>query len=280
MVKSLTIPLALAAFCTLLFTQCSKKEIQEVDNETQSVVDYAIADQEFLGIVPAIYQGLQATPGTGISGTNTALTCDTLSYVSGDTSTFSPNVVYTMNASNAICGTTMPDSKTRSGKLNIRLTGEVRKDSKIIVKFNKYTSEGHIYSCDSLVLTTVDVNASSATFNAVLINGSCKTGLSTITYRFNRTFVIYPKGDPAGEGPSVHVYGEASGTNRQGTNFSTSVSQQTSLIKHKMCRYIGAGQMELTPEGFKPRTIEFGDGTCDDEATFTVKENTVAFKLK
>jgi hypothetical protein len=38
--------------------------------------------------------------------------------------------------------------------------------------------------------------------------------------------------------------------------------------------------MELTPAGFKKRSVDFGNGSCDDLATFTVNENTVTFKLK
>ncbi|PBQ34476.1 hypothetical protein CNR22_22740 [Sphingobacteriaceae bacterium] len=280
MTKTFQISLVLAGLCTVLFTNCSKKENQEVDNETQSVVDYAIIDQEFLSIVPAIYQSLQATNGTGAATTPTVFTCDTLSYVSGDTSTFSPNVVYSLNTSGTTCGMIMPDGKTRTGKLTIRLNGKVKKDSKIIVKLVNYTSENISYTCDSLVLTTLEMNTSSPSFNVTLINGRCTSGTATIKYSFNRTFVIYPNGDSNADGAVIHVFGDAFGTNRQGTNFSTSVSQQESLLKHKTCRYIDKGLMELTPEGFKTRTIDFGNGTCDDEATFTVKENTVAFKLK
>src|SRR4051812_39617548 len=43
----------LIAICVFVVTACSKKETMEVDNETQSVVDYAIADQEFMGLVSA-----------------------------------------------------------------------------------------------------------------------------------------------------------------------------------------------------------------------------------
>jgi hypothetical protein len=38
--------------------------------------------------------------------------------------------------------------------------------------------------------------------------------------------------------------------------------------------------MELTPDGFKTRTVDYGNGVCDDNATFTVNGSTVAFKLK
>ncbi len=133
-----------------------------------------------------------------------------------------------------------------------------------------YTAGGINYSCDSLVITTKESTTSYATFDIKLMNGACKTGTSTINYKFDRTFTVYPNGDAIGGDAVTYVYGTASGTNRQGTNFSTTVSQGTSLVKFKTCQYITKGTMELTPEGFKPRTINFGDGKCDDEATFTV----------
>ncbi len=252
----------------------------EVDNETQSVVDYAIADQEFTAIVPAIYQSARFTKGTGVQNTFSLSSCDTLTYVSGDTTDFIPNPIYTLHA-NGACSLVMPDGKSRSGKITVRLTGRVRvPGSQMILKLNDYAASGINYGCDSLVVTTKESTASYAIFGIKLVNGICKTNLYSIKYKFERTFTIYPAGDFVSADAVTYVYGDASGTNRQGKNFSTNTAQGTSLVKHKTCQYFDKGTMELTPEGFKTRTINFGDGNCDDEATFTVNENTVAFKLK
>jgi len=38
--------------------------------------------------------------------------------------------------------------------------------------------------------------------------------------------------------------------------------------------------LELTPDGFKTRTVDFGDGTLDDKATFTVDGQTISFTMQ
>ena len=255
----------------------------EVDNETQSVVDYAIADQEFMAIVPAVYQGALITYGTGAQSGPNVLGCDTLAFYSGtrDTSDFSSNPVYIFNPSAQNCALTMPDGKVRSGSVRVRLTGKVRiPESRMIFKLNNYIAGGIQYFCDSMIVTTKESTPQYAIFNVKLVNGVCKTSGYSISYRFDRTFIVYPKGDANGSGAVMYIHGSASGTNRHGTNFSTTVSPGFMLTKHKTCSYIDRGAMELTPEGFKIRTIDFGNGNCDDQATFTVNENTVAFKLK
>lgn len=254
----------------------------EVDNETQSVVDYAIADQEFTAIVSGVYQSAMVTFGTGAQTSFFSHGCDTLSLYSGqkDTLNFTPNPVYSFNPSGQ-CSVVMNDGKPRAGSVKVRLTGKIMTPgSQMILKIYNYSSAGIEYSCDSIVVTTKESNTGYVSFGVTLVNGKCKTAAYSILYKFNRTFTIYPKGDATGADMVTYIYGNAQGTNRTGTNFSATVEQGASLIKHKTCPYIDKGTMELTPEGFKTRTINFGDGTCDDEATFTVKENTVAFKLK
>ena len=267
--------------CTLFFTGCSKKETMGVDNETQSVVDYAIVDQEFISIIAAVYESALNTPGTGAQST-IPTSCNLMEYISGDSLHFNPHLVFEFNPSSQNCSSTMPDGKIRTGKISIRLTGAVKdQNSQMIVKLRNYVADGIQYSCDSIVITTTKSNSTYAAFSVKLSNGACKTSSFTINYSFeSRLFDIYPKGDPVGSDAVVYTFGPTLGTNRNGTNFSTNVTQYYHLVKNKTCPYIVKGTMELTPQGFKPRTIDFGDGACDEEATFTVKENTVAFKLK
>jgi len=224
----------------------------EVDNETQSVVDYAIADQEFMALVSAAARSALAFTVAGIQS---------YTYVPGPPS--------------------MPDGKERSGMLTVKQTGQAKyAGSQCVFKMINCSSSEISYSCDSIVVTTNETNNDYASFNVKLINGVCKTSGYSIKYRFDRTFTIYPGFGALYTDVVCYVYGVASGTNRNNGNFSINVLQGSSLVKRANCPYIRSGIMELTPEGFKTRSVNFGDGTCDDLATFTVKENTVAFKLK
>jgi hypothetical protein len=76
----------------------------------------------------------------------------------------------------------------------------------------------------------------------------------------------------------ISITGNSSGKNRLGRTFTTDIT--SGLIKRSDCKYITSGTLELTPEGLRTRTVDFGNGTCDDDATFTVNGQTISFKLK
>jgi hypothetical protein len=264
----------------LFFTNCSKKETLSVDNETQSVVDNSIADQEYMAIAPAANQHAINTKGTGASK-SWAAPCDTLTYISGDTSDFIPNVVYAMNASSSNCPARLPDGKIRTGELRIRMTGKLKNTgSQMIIKMINYKASGISYLCDSMVITTTNSNALFTTFNIKVINGVCQTANWVVKYTCDKTITNYAFGNPKGSDPFTSIFGTSTGINRQGRSFKVSISSATPLIKHRNCEYIDKGILELTPEGYQTRSVDFGNGTCDVDANYTVNGNTIAFKLK
>ena len=74
------------------------------------------------------------------------------------------------------------------------------------------------------------------------------------------------------------ISGNSVGKNREGRNFTTSITN--ALIKKTNCKWISSGTLKLTPDGFATRTVDFGSGACDDDATFTVSDQTISFKLQ
>jgi hypothetical protein len=273
----------MGCMAALIIAGCKKHETTQVDNETQSSVDNAIADQEYSAVVPTVNNHAIYTKGAGTNGRLMASPCtDSLKFVSGDTSDFIPNVIYTLNITSGttVC-TPMPDGLTRTGTLSIRLTGKIKQaGSQMIIKMLGYKKETIGYSCDSMVVTTIASTTLSTTFNVKLINGICQSPNWVIKYSSDRTVTHYPHGNPYGTDPVTEVYGTASGTNRQNLAFSVNIPSSTPLIKHKSCAFIDKGIMQLTPAGYNTRTIDYGDGTCNDDATFSVNGNTIAFKLK
>jgi len=175
----------------------------------------------------------------------------------------------------------MPDGFVRTGTLNITLTNKIKNPgSRMIITMNGYKKGTIGYSCDSMVVTTIASNTLYTTFNVKLYNGVCQSPNWVIKYSSDRTITHYPHGNPYGSDPVTEVYGTANGINRQGLAFNVDIPAATPLIKHKSCAYIDKGTMNLTPSGYNTRIIDFGDGTCNDDATFSVNGNTIAFKLK
>jgi len=292
MKKVFKLVLVLTCTTSLFFVGCRKKETTEVDNETQSAVDNAVADQEYMSIVPATNAHAINTKGTG--ATNGKLmsppACDTLFWVNRATADTNANAGnnfkypvaprYELNLLSS-CPSSFTDGKLRSGKWDIRITGPLKiVGSQMILKLINHKASNIGYSCDSIVVTTVASSTVSSTYNIKLINGVCSSPNWTIKYSFDRTITNFVKGNPVGGDPVVQVYGTANGINRTGKAFTVDIPAGSPMIKHKSCQFVDKGILNLTPEGFKTRIVDFGNGACDDDATFTVNGSTVAFKLK
>ncbi len=72
--------------------------------------------------------------------------------------------------------------------------------------------------------------------------------------------------------------GNSSGTNRNGVNYTSTITQP--LIKKALCRWISEGVVEFTRDD-RSASLDFGDGTCDRFGTLTLDNgDTVTIKLR
>ena len=135
------------------------------------------------------------------------------------------------------------------------------------------------YACDSIVVTTQASTSTTKGFQVEIINGVCTGGTGwTIKYSSNKTITMNNNGTPlVFVDDFTTVSGTSNGTNREGRNFSVTIN---SIIKPLNCKWITSGSLDLTPEGLSKRTVDYGNGACDDDATYTVNGQTIAFKLK
>jgi hypothetical protein len=292
--RSIKFIFPVVAAVIITFTFCRKKETVEVDNETQSVVDNAVAEQEFMAMVPATNAVAIKTKGTGADKNRSSVLpgpCDSLHYVSGDTTFVNlnnpPTFTMNFNSTGANSCTPIPDGKYREGVLKVVLHGKVKTpNSYMVFKLLGYKAANSDpnkkidYSCDSIIVKTVTNSTVTGIreFNVKIINGKCVGNGWTTLYSTDRTIRHNMNTD------DISIWGTSTGTNRLGRKFTVDVPASNPLVKHKACQFISSGILNLTPDGFKTRSVDYASGTgqdnCDDDATFTVNGNTVAFKLK
>jgi hypothetical protein len=260
----------------VVMTSCAKKENLEVDNETQSVVDYAIADQEFMAMVPFLFQHLSNTSSSGAEK-GFSPGCAGLNFEKGDTNNLKNGATYYLGAHQIECSA--KDGKTRTGKISLRLNDKFQSEgSQTVIKLVNYFADEVGYECDSMIVLNAGSTASYRAFRIQIVKGRCTTFGKTIHYTCDRTLAIYPAANASESGAFTTIYGEASGVNRMGLPFKVEI--RNDITKHNGCAFFDKGEIEITPEGYKTRLVDFGKGACDDQAFFTVSENTVAFKLK
>ena len=72
--------------------------------------------------------------------------------------------------------------------------------------------------------------------------------------------------------------GSADGTDRQGQSYSVLIT--TALRVQFDCRWITEGVLELQPEDLALRTLDYGDGVCDNKAVLTIRKKTYDITLR
>jgi hypothetical protein len=269
----LFLPLALM----LVFSACQKEE--NPDNDLQSALDNSFAESEFDALRKAFDIEAQFSDDLKKTGATEGLYC--------------PCSVVTVNA-NADSTYTMVidfgsgcaclDGRTRSGKLtgifsdkwNVAGSAvEVTPDNFKVTALNGKTYDFDFWQkitydgpdMDGDLLFTVEVQ------DAVLSSGQ-----DTIRWESTRTTEwIEGIGDL---NPTTNVYlvtGTASGTDIKGRDFT---AQTDSPLRVEIsCPHIVSGSFTLLPQGLLPRSIDYGNGNCDNKATLTIGNYTATITL-
>lgn len=263
---------------------CKKKA--EVDNESQSVVDNAICEQEFMSIQPVVND--KGITQSGIKRTTAALdTFKILGALGNPTITPSANDTVTNAAGEYINGPVTfqltylngyigNDGVARTGSINITtLKRWSVLNNTVTVDLSNYKANNVTYSGQIKITKS---NATTVTLEVV--NGHCSDGTWNIDYAGTKTLTqVGGVNTPGDESDDIYeITGNSTGKNREDRTFTTSIT--TKLIKKSSCKFITSGTMDLTPDGFKVRTVDFGNGDCDNKATYTVNGQTIEFTLK
>lgn len=166
------------------------------------------------------------------------------------------------------------DGRVRKGKMVITHEGE-----KNVVGFKRtVTFDG--FSVDTVqvagvrVLTYLSGTATEKKFETTLTDGKI-TMPDGFTFSRTTARTMIMTFDENGVKTQIARYGTASGTNRLGLNYETSVDEATPLVSKMACRAEGfmphvSGILTVNVEDESEKTIDFGDGTCDKVVTITV----------
>lgn len=102
---------------------------------------------------------------------------------------------------------------------------------------------------------------------------------ATITWESERETELIKGGEDFD--PTNNVYaitGEARGNNRNGREFEAMIKE--ALIIEVGCPNVTQGVLDITPEELKTRSVDYGDGNCDDDAIVTIGNKTYDIKLR
>lgn len=184
-------------------------------------------------------------------------------------------------------GTTDLLGHNRSGVLSIHATG-MYKDSGAVFIINPSNYYVNDYSVEGkkTILNTGRNSNGNINYAVVVADGSVTLPSSDVIFwesNRNREWVGGAETDYVTDGlagivdDSFSITGKGSGVNRLGRAYSVSIINP--LIFGFSCRYMQKGELEIAPNELDVRTIDYGSGTCDNDATVTVDNRTYNIKL-
>ncbi len=253
--------LAAGAFA---FSSCLREE----STDWTFAVDNAHAEESFQDIYK---NANQVAEGGDTTGGRSGCTVITLAQPFG---TF-PNT-YTIDfGTDCVCA----DGRTRSGQIVVNTTGHWRDaGTSSTVTLQSFVVNGYAVAGT----TTITTNAANAAGNpsiTVNVDGGQITNPQneTATWSATKTFewvdgdaTSFASHGSAGVTDDVfHITGSANGVSRGGQAFTATITSP--LVRRADCRWITQGIADVTPTGGSARTIDFGDGSCDNQATLTFR---------
>jgi hypothetical protein len=106
-------------------------------------------------------------------------------------------------------------------------------------------------------------------FSVVVSNATITKPEGTISWNSTRTNEwIVGEGTPYILDDVYMITGAANGTDVNGNTFTVNIT--TALKVAVSCRWIESGILEITPQGLPTRTVDYGSGDCDNQATVTI----------
>jgi hypothetical protein len=255
---------------------CNKKEKAEVDIETQTSVDNSIAEQAFVEVVPVVNQIGVNEPGVNKTDSNTVDFSCAKYTITGDTANFPGAGPVTITIDYGTAGCMDNDGRVRKGKIIAVFNNKWNVNGATANITLENYSVGNINYSGTMLLT----RNNATTLSYVVSNGKCTDGTFTILFECNKTIekIQGASTDTIWIDDVYKFTGTSSGVNRNGRSYTTKIVEP--LIKKNNCKWIDTGVIEITPEGLSTRTVNFGNGTCDDKATVTINGNTYNFVLR
>lgn len=273
--------LSLAALAVALtITSCNRNRLDPNDDDEDLVQKNALAEDTY-NDAQSIAD--QAVNDGNLANYKTSQTDDISSdcaTITKDSINGTKNVTIDFGPVNCMCR----DGKNRRGKLFVTFTGRYREAGTVITTTfqDYYVNDNKVEG--TKVVTNMGANgAGHLVYHVVLTDGkiTLANGEGVITWNADkyREWI-------AGENTKIWsddeflIWGTRNGTRANGQSYAVVVEQRTALRRIASCRWFVSGIAVITPDGKPTRTIDFGNGNCDDEATLTIGRRSKTIRLR
>ncbi len=270
--------LMVAATVGILFSSCKKKQDDVTDTDTNAAGDHALAEGTYNDVQNIADEAASGsvTSYMGSYNSNEKGMLSTCAVVNNDTTVNPHLLTINFGATNCLC----VDGRYRRGQINVSYVGHYRDSASThTITFTNYFVNDNEVQGSKTVVNNGHNSAWHLTFS-ITVNGTIikANNGGTVTWTSSRTREwIQGESTPTLNDDVYLVTGSASGTNAHGNAFTASIT--SALRRELSCHQFVSGIVELTPSGKPTRTIDFGNGACDNQATVTINGNVYTITL-
>jgi hypothetical protein len=265
----------------LMLTGCKK---DEEDNDTSSSSDNALAEATYNDVTnisdEAGISGSLSNYRTGPAADDGLLTsCATITFDSLNNSDQD-----TIHIDFGTTNCTGNDGRNRRGEIIVYYMGHYRdSNSTHTITFNNYfVNDNQVLG--SKTVTNTGHNSQGHLVYNITVNGQIVLANNGGTITWNST---RQREWTSGESTLIwsddtySITGSASGTGADGHTFTANITSPLIRNMSLGCRrHFVQGTFVLTPDSRPARTVDFGNGACDDIATVTINNHTYTIHLR
>ena len=201
--------------------------------------------------------------------------------VTRDTTASPRTMTIDFGATNCMCR----DGKNRRGKILVSYTGKYSEPGTIItVTFEEYyVNDNHVEGTKTI--ENMGINAAGHLVYHIVVNGSITLAdngeVHTWTADKYREWIGGQATPRIWADDTFNMWGIRTGTDKRGNDYTATVLEATPLFKTADCRYFVSGIVTFTGgQRSGTKTLDFGNGTCDNTATLTVNGRTKTITLR
>ncbi len=271
--------LVLISASALVFAGCKKNQ---EDNDTSTASDNAFAESSFNDVTNITDEAGRSGSLTNyrLGGDDGLLTsCATITFDSLNTSDQDTLLI---NFGSTDC--TGNDGRQRRGEIIVSYSGHYRDSASVhTITFNNYfVNDNQILGTKTV--TNLGHNSAGHLVYAIHVAGQIVLANNggTVTWNSDRQ-----REWTQGESTLIwsddvySVTGTASGTGANGHSFTVNITSPLIRVMSIGCRrHFVQGTFDLTPDNKPVRTVDFGNGACDDLATVTINNHIYTIHLR
>lgn len=280
--KTKPISLGIIALCigfTSLFSSCKKKEVEEKDSDTSSAAEQSLASSIVNDMTSIADEAGRTNNVSSFRTTGSTAILSNCASLSFDTLAAAKTVTVSFGSTNCLGN----DGRYRRGALILHFTGRYRDSLTVITVTpqNYFVNDNQVTGTKTI--TNNGHNAANHLVYTIQANIQIlrANNAGTLTWQSTRQ-----REWTAGESTlswqddMYSITGTASGTSSGGGSFQSNITSPLIRNMAPGCRrYFTAGTIAHTPAGKATRYLDYGNGTCDDQATVTINGNTYPITL-